>query len=861
MKQTPKESSFASTVEQALKHFQDPQWLGQNSPLASPYFLGDWLSSKAIHADARGRTLQELLRDACAKISGRYQDRYRTILREYYFQERALDVVCDQVGLGRNSFHLSRNEAIRSLAEIIAIQINPALRLETPPKSQNILERETQLAQCVEILNRSQTVVLTGSGGIGKTTLGGAIAAKCKRPIFWLTVRPGINDSLEAFLFALGSFLHAHGSSALWLESVATADKFKPDRMLGIARYALEQLNPKQPLLCIDEADLLTPSDDANHGLIVKFLESLRGITPLLLIGQRPLLDANLFCPLEGLSPKSIQQLFTLEKIALSVAQLQEIHATTQGNPRILELLIALHRSGHALEETLHELSSQPALEFLLSRILQRLDQPACAALMELSVFRRPAPASLWLEESNPEILNQIVELHLAQYDQQGGVSLLPAYRSIIYHLLPDEKRQALHANAAALRTDYADYAAAVYHLIQSGQVEQSIWLWYNHRQQAINQGQAQSALTLLNNIRSMPLSALARETLDLSCAELERLTGNAAKAQMDIHSILWQTPILSIDANYLAGVIANDQSEFEKAEVAFREALKTAEKIVELRITHLHRGLGARHLAERNIDGAIYEAQRARYEVENFEGDIQLEIGNYALAENHYTAAIQIAEQIDHLEGIAKTSTTLAWIAIMRGESSKLMQHLTRAEECYKHLGKVTQAISLQISWAVAHNLAGNHEKAIHAAQDAQRRLAQIGGLSPRLQALTAQALSESYLGQGNLQQATEFVGQVLATEELSTMPDAYLTYGIVLRNQARIAESFQFIRNALQLATENEDRFLQGYGWRELGITHAVAGSNDDAQTAFANAIALFEKMGLQNEVEKTQKSAGLA
>src|SRR6476661_6346039 len=109
MKQTTKQSPFNEAVEQALKHYAETQWLGDKSPLSSPYFLGARLPARAVNAVARGRILQDLLRTCTAQITGRNHERYQLILSEYYFKERSLEVVCDLVGLGRNSFHLSRN--------------------------------------------------------------------------------------------------------------------------------------------------------------------------------------------------------------------------------------------------------------------------------------------------------------------------------------------------------------------------------------------------------------------------------------------------------------------------------------------------------------------------------------------------------------------------------------------------------------------------------------------------------------------------------------------------------------------------------------------------------------------------------
>jgi len=273
-----RKTSFATEVEQALKHYQDPEWMGANSPLASPYFLGRRLPASAVESNARGEHLQRLLTECTDALTGRYAGRYQTIIREYYFNNQTVKVVCQQINLGHNSFHLSRHEAIVALAELLIKQMNPALRLETPPQHGVLWERATILEQSLAAIHKHQSVTLLGSSGQGKSVLGSSIALASQRACFWYTIRRGLNDQLEALLFALGYFLHECGSSTLWLELVAEGGNLKPERLTAIIRYALEQLRPV-PLLCIDEIEQLMPSEEANHVPIIRLLESLRGRT------------------------------------------------------------------------------------------------------------------------------------------------------------------------------------------------------------------------------------------------------------------------------------------------------------------------------------------------------------------------------------------------------------------------------------------------------------------------------------------------------------------------------------------------------------------------------------------------------
>ena len=95
-------SLFTGEIEQALKHFQDVQWLGEQSPLASPYFLGARLPVTALDPMHRGAYLQTLLTEITDLITGRYAARYQTIIREYYFNNRTVKAVCEQISLGHN---------------------------------------------------------------------------------------------------------------------------------------------------------------------------------------------------------------------------------------------------------------------------------------------------------------------------------------------------------------------------------------------------------------------------------------------------------------------------------------------------------------------------------------------------------------------------------------------------------------------------------------------------------------------------------------------------------------------------------------------------------------------------------------
>lgn len=847
-------TSFLVEVEQALKHFQDIEWLGLSSPLSSPYFLGTYLPPTAVDPIARGRVLHELLANTTEQISGRYGERYQTILRAYYFHNQSVKAVCQQINLGHNSFHLNRHEAINALSELLIKQMNPALRLETPPQHGPLQERSTIIRQSVDAIRLDQSITILGSSGLGKSALGSQIALESTRPCFWYTIRTGLNDQVESLIFALGYFLHNCGSSTLWLELVAEAGNLKRERLMAVVRYALEQLSPR-PLLCIDEIEQLMPAEEADHVPIIRLLESLQGQVPLLLMGLQPVIESDHFVTLTGLSIDATEDLLREANYCYERSTVYKLYEYTQGNPRLLELCVMLLSRNESINDLLDVLSVQPSVEFLLSRILQRLTNIERAIVMELAIFQKAAPEELWSTAESKEALLQLTTSRLLYYDQQGGVMLLPIYRALLVRRIPENKRRSLHIKVAGHSERYGDYTTAAYHLIAAGRSDVAVQLWYSYRHSQINQGQAQRALKMFRDIVLESLSKTTQEMLTLARAELLHLAGNVRQSIEDIDAILWQTPLLTLEARYLQGRIANDASDFTAADAALSEALEIGESIVGARLSNVHGLLGWRHLRERKIEEAQREAQLARYELEQFEGEIQREIANYTEAAVHYNNALAIVQQLADSGRIAKTANSLAVLHLFQGDTELTKEYLNLAAEHYEQLGKVIPLASLQINWAVVHNLAGEFHDALAAAKIAHLRLSRFGNIPPRQEALIWQAMAEAHLGLGNLNEAAEYVQQVIDLEEIDLFTDAYCTFGQIQAQRGQWEEAIEMVNLSIRMATQNQDSYYIGYGWRILGDILVAAARIDEARIAYQEAIDQFESINLASDCTKIE------
>jgi hypothetical protein len=128
----------------------------------------------------------------------------------------------------------------------------------------------------------------------------------------------------------------------------------------------------------------------------------------------------------------------------------------TDGNPRLLDLIVGLQRSGESIDEVLHRLPASPTIEFLLNRIRQHHSADEHTLLDRLSVA---FPAA---------VCTQLVERRLAQRDASSGILLQPALRAVLYDRLRPETRCSAHLTAAEIRAALAEYTTAAHHYLRA---------------------------------------------------------------------------------------------------------------------------------------------------------------------------------------------------------------------------------------------------------------------------------------------------------------------------------------------------------------------------------------------------------
>ena len=884
---------FSATVRSALEHITDPTWLGRNSPLASPYFLGNRRVADIRFDDPtdRGRILQSAIFESAALMwrgglpktrseladavdeeratlgskSSRYlfyllELRY---LRKYYPSNtfpNSAESIPGFVNVSPTRFFIHLDDAINELGRRLLEWFSPGLRLEHPNLTRELIGRKEIKSEAMRELRSNHSVAITGAGGVGKTTLGAAIIAEWPGDVFWHTFRPGLNDDIGSILFSLGHFTRESGAPTLWAQLVADEGRIGPiGAKIGMLHMDLEAIAQRQPLLCFDEIDLLQTTSGAprrkQHSQILELVESLRGIVPLLLIGQRVYVDTNAHFAVEPLSLSETNELIATQGIVLDNIALHRVQNITGGNPRLLELYAALQRHGGDIA-SLPTISKQPATQPIFSRLWRRLDESEQEILSALAVFRSFAPQDAWQKHS--AAITDLIQRNLIKTDLSGGISLLPGIRDIVYESLPSTHRDMYHRAAARIRAQFGDYTAAAYHFVQANDPASAVEVWSSHQEDEILTGQAQAADEVFKSIDPRSLKGIQRDELiviqnrlALLAGELDRILEGMDKFSWDIDS----EPTAEALGQWAYTYELRDQA--DRALSIYDEAIAMATRLT-TDVIHwrFRRGL---ILEETDIHLAQQEADVAQYDLERLRGIIHYLAGQFEQAETHFQTMLQIAELANNKTLIARAHQQLAMNA---GRRALIDQARFHAEIAMSHYGEIGDRLQLEGMRAELAGMYLNVRQFEEVIEPSEKALLFFERTKHELWISTISTnLAEAYMETSRLEKAKEMVFKALHTEMPNARPYALYTLGHIHDRQGNPDHAAVSFREGIEVARTNGDPFIEAYLQRALGELYLKAGQTVDGLEHLDNALTLFGKMSLGQEEEATKEQIARA
>jgi tetratricopeptide (TPR) repeat protein len=869
--------TFRAELERALEHFTDPMWLGEHSPLAAPYVLGDvaLIQTGDDTPHGRGTALQRQLLAATAQLQPRPDARYdpQRLLKLLFFEPNRNT---NQTGLALQleispaTFYRQRLQAIDELEHIFAAAVQPKVRLEMPAPIRQIGRTEL-FDRLLAALRHRKTIAVLGASGVGKTALGANLASAWGRQpstaVFWYTFRPGINDQLPSFVFALGHFLYQHQAPALWLQLLASRSPIDPQVALGLAWEGLSELaQHSQPLLCLDEVDVLSfaePEPPARAQLR-HFLEGLLrpphapntsiATFATLLIGQHLLIEPDEQITLHGLAAPEVDALLREAGLTAQPTELVQVCKATDGNPLLLRLFLALRQPSEGLAEALRQMPAAPSLALLLGRVLRRLSNDERDVLAMLSVFTAAAPADAWREPHQQAALQNLLARSLAQRDSSGGVSAPTLLRTMLIAQLSAETRAQTHAWAANAMAARGEYTAAAHHYVHAHQPQQAVRLWFAHREREIERGQAATALTLFAQIDREQLEEPDQRLLVALRSELRALTGEAELALEDLRALRWPTQDpLTPRAQELQGDMQFRQSQPDAALAHYQAALESITSQRQTAAIRLHTRRGYTFIQVRDLDSAWREALLARAEVALYQGEVEEERGHYAEAETHFAHALQCAQQVNRPELEALAHYQLGSLALRLEHVEAATEHLQHSLRYYEAIGNRVQLNRTKTNLGGMLIQTGQHAAAIQPVTEALQFFEAVNYAN--LLALNAANLAEALVHVGEVAQAEQRAMQALQAEEEDVRPYALTALGWVRQAQDRLDEAERCFRQAIQAAQAIDDRWAEAPAHRALGALLRARGKADEARVAYEDALRIYTALNLPKEVERTQ------
>lgn len=881
-------STFEKQVKNALKWFDDPERLGTESSLASPYFLSRVIddSPEPTSARVRGEALRRALRAAAATLWGgplpkslaemrqalaeyRQQPgtrRYSYVILELrIFQDflrprRMADIweSEDYLPGSRAEHYRDFDVAVYHLGEALLHYLHPTLRPEHPPQSATV-GYESARDDAYKMLQADKSVAVSGPGGVGKTALSAELFTMlaADRPVFWYTIRLTFNDRLNSLLFALGHFLQSQGVTNLWQLLVASGGLVQDNNLaLAMIRQDLEEMQPRLPLLCIDELDLIAEADAERalpaHSQMLALIDGLRTLTPMLMIGQRPVLEADLHVELTGLATPQIYQLLRQRGITITPDEVEQLYRYTHGNPRLLMLCLALHERGESVAETLATLPSSPGVIAILRRLWVRLEPEERRMLQRLSVLRNPAPMHAWPEDVS--LLQSLAQRRLVMVDGMGGVELHSALRGPIYAELAADLRDALHVEAAHMRLSLGEYTAAAHHFCQAHRPADAIHLWYPRRTHEIQRGQAEAALAIFSEIGSRGLGKNERNALALILADLYKLAGELEAGRARLQAEDWQGESeLRTRADALYAEFSEALGYPESALRTYEDAIVTTSRLLG-QLVHLRRQRSMLYLRQKQRDDAWREAQLAECQLHNLRGELQEEDGDYAAALASYEAALKLALELKDTASLALTEGNLASLYGRKQDLERAVEFSQSAITRCREIGDVYSMAKLTMNLAYIYIQTQQFVQAVDAAKTAWRTFKAIG--SPYYSAVSAVNLAEAYLETGELEKAEETAYEALNLEEAQTMPYALFTLGQVRRRRGEWESAAQHLLESARLARVNQDQYMEAYAQRTLGELLVEQEQMAEARAYLEMALSLFQQLGIEDEVRRTEE-----
>lgn len=309
---------------------------------------------------------------------------------------------------------------------------------------------------------------------------------------------------------------------------------------------------------------------------------------------------------------------------------------------------------------------------------------------------------------------------------------------------------------------------------------------------------------------------------------------------------------VLAVDALRHSGWGREQTGELERALQQFITAQASLDKLMAKQVS-LIASRASLALRKRDLDTAQREALRARFVAERLQGIVFDEMGELESARAHFTAALALAQALDDHASVAFACNSLGVIAGKQSDAAGARGWFARASAGFEAVSDALQAHTVRANETALLTTIGDYSGALDAGA---RALAFFESIShTHMIAAVATSLADACANLGRHDEALRYTEQVLAQDDAHFTPYAQYTRAEIALARGDDTSANAAIAQGLRLARRNTDAYIEAYLLRLQGRLLRARAEDEQARQALREARALFDRMGLADEADKTR------
>ncbi|MFK7800757.1 MAG: tetratricopeptide repeat protein [Anaerolineae bacterium] len=713
----------------------------------------------------------------------------------------------------------------------------PPLAAYAPPHLESFVGREAELIRFQKELNETDTALICGMAGMGKTTLANRLASLIpnQEKVFW---HPFHDGNLNPFMRRLAGFLANHDRTDLWeMIEAARMAGIKPPTIETSLDTLVAQLDGLDVTLCLD--DLQYVDDDPQFAEFMSRVQNC-GIQLIITARRFPAFVSSQLQELDGLSAADTGALLAARQVELSDGLIADLHAHTAGNGAFLTLAAVMLRHATNPADLIAKLATIDNIErFLMEEVNDRLSANQ-QRVMEGVAILGGYPGS---RDALEEILNQR-DVRRTLQELSGQFLLLVAdgefgreysqhaiIQSFYYEQPRQRVRRELHLRAAEFYDlEEVDRFKATLHYAKGDHSERATRLASTHLWEIVNQGMAKPLADILDGIQEGNLAQNDLFELWLAQAQLDTLLGDVDNAQ----------EVLQKAADKLQALPVTAETDVLKARVCLHMAELLERQSPSDALTWAQRGLEVISQKGSGEQAELTAALNIR------SGTMMMHMGNLG-------GALETFETVtDDMLGQAKQLQLERWINLISvhmhlSQFPKALNYANQALELSRHQRNHLDTSRIYSNVAYVHFLMGNWNQAVSALEEALLISRRLGSHNDIL--TLSVNLGRVYSDLGNHHLAWQHLNHALEIGEPAKAHQAMIAkinIGRLLISQNEFEPAVEILLTAEGDAKSKNDQVHIATAMMHQAEAWLGLGNFKQAYSKIAAAIKSFQQLG---------------